>query len=96
MRRKIAILFTYEQQINLSTPLSEVTLQRIFKFNKKEVYLEAVIYSWDYNAIKLYLIHPEFDPVDEGCASPCFSLDDARRRYPFLFTDTNPILYRKF
>ena len=96
MRRQIAILFTYHEQIELNTPLSEVTFQDVFKFNKNETYLLGVIKSFGYDAMKMYLTHPEFEPVQEACRCPHFYLEDARRRYPFLFADTNPILYRKF
>jgi hypothetical protein len=51
-------------------------------------------YARMYFCIKL--IHPEFKPVPIGHDIPEFRLEEARKRYPFLFVDTNPLLWRKF
>jgi len=43
-----------------------------------------------------YISHPTFPviPVWENCR--VYSYKDARRKFPYLFTDTNPLLWRQF
>lgn len=47
-------------------------------------------------AAVVYILHSEFDPVAEGCEAPAYYYDEAKRRFPYLFSDTNSLLYRKF
>ena len=96
MRRNIGLLLTYEQLVDLDTSLSGVTFQDVFEFNRREINLLGARESWSHDAIVLKLTHPEFDEVSEGCVMPYYYIGEARSRYPFLFTDTNPLLYRKF
>ena len=96
MRRNIGLLLTYYDQVELGTLLSDITIGCAFRFNSREVNLLGAMHDYAYDAIILKLTHPEFDVVSEGCMMPFYHIDEARKRYPFLFTDTNPILYRKF
>ena len=96
MRRKIIIMIPYHQIDSLNLKLSEISILDIVRFNQKEINLEAVKNSMEYSSILLLLTHPEFEEVNEVIKYPYFYVRDAKRRYPFLFSFTNPILYRKF
>ena len=96
MKRVILLVFSHEDTFDLGKPLSEITWSEIIFFNHKEVNLLAATRSFERSALMFKLTHPEFDVVPEGCVIPYYSIDGARMRYPFLFTGTNPLLYRKF
>lgn len=96
MRRVIALQITLFDTFNLNTPLSEVSAQEFFRFNKKEINLLGGRKSAEYDAIHIFLTHPEFEEVEMGNVTPIFPLGVAKRRYPFMFFNTNPLLYRKF
>ena len=57
-----------------------------------------VAHDYDYNAnrVVVYLSHPNFPEYQTGESHYHYSHEDARRISPLLFTDTNPLLYRKF
>ena len=96
MKRNILLLFTQEDEFNLGKPLSQITWPEIVFFNHREINLLGATRSFERSVLMFKLTHPEFDEVSEGCVTPEYFIKDARRRYPFLFTDTNPLLYRKF
>ena len=50
--------------------------------------------DFDTNTLRLFLSHPFF-PELMGCCVR-IGYNSAKLRYPFLFTDTNPLLYKKF
>jgi len=52
--------------------------------------------DWDTNTWRLYLSHPYFPEYEAGNNHVRISYELARVRYPFLFADTNPLLYKKF
>jgi len=96
VKRVILLLFTDEEAFDLNTPLSHLTWPKIQFFNRKEINLLGASRSFELSALMFKLTHTEFKEVPEGCPIPHYYMNDARRRYPFLFADTNPILYRKF
>lgn len=96
MRKRIALLLSYEDQMNFNTKLSDVTFQDVLRFNKEQAHISGAYKDWDFMGIKIFLDHDEFDVVGEGCYCPRFTIREAKKRYPFLFEKTNPILYRKF
>ena len=66
------------------------------RFNYENFNLLAVEQDWDYDGISLFLIHKEFPKKEEGCRCPEYFMDEAKYRFPYLFEDTNPILFRKY
>jgi hypothetical protein len=67
-----------------------------FELNEKEAkYCRCF---WDYKSRKVCweIDHNECDFIQYGVEPPIYCPTVARRRYPFLFVDTNPLLWRKF
>jgi hypothetical protein len=50
--------------------------------------------DFDTNTLRLYMSHPYF-PEFMG-SHEHIRYDTARKRFPWLFTNTNPLLYKKF
>ena len=51
----------------------------------------------DYNnELCIGLIHNEFSVISDVELIKTYSIIEAQKRFPFLFADTNPLLYRKF
>lgn len=48
------------------------------------------------NAIHIGFVHSEFPEVPDYDLVPVYDAEGARRRFPFLFVETNPLLYRRF
>ena len=48
------------------------------------------------DSVDILLEHLEFPKSYEGEEYPKYFYDLFRFKYPFIFTDTNPLLYRKF
>jgi hypothetical protein len=68
----------------------------VFQFNPNEAHISGATNYFERDAIALRLFHDEFDKVGEGEPIPPLYYSTARKRYPFLFVNTNPILYRRF
>ena len=95
MRNRICI-WLVQEEISFSMEVSKIKMDEIFTFNTKEAHLLGAIYSWEFNAIKLFIYNPEFPVVPQGEACPIYYYNDAKKIFPYLFAETNPILYRKF
>ncbi len=72
--------------INLQT-------DQIVPFNMKNI---SIIGTYKECMYCMKLTHPEFETVQLGHEIPEFDQEEARKRYPYLFIDTNPLLWRKF
>ncbi len=97
MRRRIAIKFPesiFHNKIDFSTKIKEIQVKNIIRFNS--CILVGADYSFEYDEFILYIDHPEFESVSEGHQNPVYSYAIARKKFPYLFVSTNPILYRKF
>jgi hypothetical protein len=46
--------------------------------------------------IAIGLTHPEFREIPDYELIPEYYIDEARKKFPYLFVDTNPLLWRKF
>lgn len=81
----------------MNTPVKDLaSLQGWTKFNPTHAHIMAALYNWMTFSVELFLVHPEFPEHVPGSECMRFFLDDARRTFPYLFADTNPIRYRKF
>lgn len=96
MRNKIAIHLFREDAVSLGTKFSEMTVQDIFRFNPAHAHIESLHYEWQRDCWVLILVHGEFPEVLVGDLITVYDREYAKARFPFLFADTNPILYRKF
>ena len=94
--RFIAIVIPRVDIIDINIPFSEITINNFVRFNHREVNLIGVEQPLEYNEIRFYLTHPEFIIVPPFLHCPIYTVEEARKRYPFLFVDTNPLLYRRF
>jgi len=96
MRKRIGIILSEEEIWDMGKSLLDMPFQKMYNFNMKEVNLYGAYRDYGWFGWRLFLTHPEFEKVPEGCECKVFRISDAKKRYPFLFSDTNPILYRKY
>lgn len=96
MRRQICINISRKDQVEIVTKLKDITIQDITKFNPKHAHIVGAAYNWDYDFYCIYLAHNEFPVIPEGTCVKRYNLEEARRKYPYLFVDTNSLLHRKF
>jgi len=96
MRRRICLLIYRDEIVDLNIPLSKVKFAYFLQLNSKEFNVIAIEKSYEHDGIFIYLTHPEFEEVPVGGACEMFSVEAAKHCYPFLFVDTNPLLYRRF
>ena len=107
MHRKIIIAMSNYSGVLLTSEIpTSYTLNTvigdIISFNRKEINLYGAFWEWFNEAghtsydFLMKLTHPEFPEVPEGEQIPIYRLPEAKKRFPFLFVDTNPILYRKY
>lgn len=68
----------------------------LFHFNMKEAHLKGIRKYWQTDSIQLKFMHSELPITYETEEYRQYSYEVARRKYPYLFVDTNPLLYRKF
>ena len=99
-KRRICVLITesdlYYSEATPETKLKDISYISDIAFNNKEVVLRGITKDFHMDGIKVFLLHPEFDKLAEAEENPMYHLHEAKKRHPFLFTDTNPILWRKF
>jgi len=90
----------YHRTIIIAMPkhpeISEAIIGDIIRFNTNEITLNATMREWETDEFLIKLTHPEFPKVPAGELLPRYYLPEAKKRFPFLFVDTNPILYRKY
>lgn len=96
MRHMIGVTISDEYVTDIGVKLVDVPLREIYRFNPCHAHIIGIERSLLYDEIVCYLIHNEFPVVPSGCAAPLYNIPAARARFPFLFVDTNPVLYRKF
>jgi len=94
--RRIKIYWSLDLDIDWNCALSEIQLRELCVFNHKEFHLLAGTQNWERHALILYVYNPEFSKVKSGEECPSYSYTEARKKFPYLFAETNPILYRKF
>ena len=92
--RHIIKLFIPQDKVDGETKMKDIRSCGMVLLNS--ITVSAAFYDWNYGGFVLYVQHQEFDVVGECEQCPFFVYSEARRRYPFLFTNTNPLLYRKF
>jgi len=92
--RHMIKLFIPQDEVDGETKVKDIKSYGMVLLNS--ITVSAAVYDWEYGGFALYVRHPELEGVEEGYQAPFFYYDQARRRYPFLFVDTNPLLYRKF
>ena len=98
-RNRICIRMYFQTGIDLSMSLREFmnAPEDAWAYNRMlEVCVFGIQYRYDINCIDLYLHHPEFPEVREGEECMRFSYRETRRKFPYLFVNTNPLLYRRF
>jgi len=95
MKNRICIWLP-QKNISFKMPLSEIKLDDFCFLNQKEAHLLMVQYNWLAMCIEIYIYNPELPEVQSGFICPVYYLQDARLKFPYLFSDTNPILYRRF
>lgn len=93
-RRFVGVLFGMEFLDNAARIGKFLQVSKFINFDNCEAV--AAEYSPSYDATILYLHHQALPAVPEGCECLKYWYRDARRKFPYLFADTNPILYRKF
>jgi len=71
-------------------------LSDFIEFNYKQANIMTVYTDYMYQQVKIILTHPEFDPVPPGCACEMYTKQEARQKFPFLFVDVNPLIWRRF
>ncbi len=98
MQNMIAIRVVWSHYISWNTPLNVLCWSRdtLLRFNPRHAYLVGAENDMRRKATILYLAHPEFPVAAEGCSCFEFSCRTAEARFPFLFHDTNPLLYRRY
>ena len=74
----------------------DVSFSEILSLNHKHAHIKKARYSLDTDTFELLLVHDEFPTRPQGARIQAFDTAMARRRFPYLFTDTNPLLYRRF
>lgn len=100
MPNRIAIRKPWSHSIiPWTTPLDRALcslLGGLYHFNSEHAYLVGVENDLRRNSIILYIEHPEFPAVPLDCSCEEYNYQQAEARFPFLFHDTNPLLYRRF
>ena len=82
---------------NLDTRLRDVFFRETGgRLNHRQAHVAFIAYRPETDCLQVYLVHSEFPVVPEGCCCMVFSSERAHIRFPYLFADTNPLLYRKF
>jgi len=94
MKKRICIIIPWEHVVDKNTLAKDIKLSNFVKFNNCNII--GAEDSLCYCAMLIYLSHTEFNEVGESIEIPRFHINDARRIFPYLFSDTNPILYRKY
>jgi len=94
MRKQICIILPIDYIIDSETKIDNIKVNKFFKFNNCS--LLAATFSLDHFAILIYIFHSEFISVKEGQLVPYYSYEEARKKFPYLFVNTNPLLYRKY
>lgn len=100
-RKAIIIFIELSSMYNdnvMSTTIRDLIIKdkSIKRFNCMHFHCAAIHYDFIYDRIEIKLYHPEFIEYPEGFALPYYSLEKARRKFPYLFADTNPLLYRNY
>ena len=67
-----------------------------YRFNYEQAHLLSVYRDWEYCSINIILENKELPRCYEGECVQQFTVEDARKKFPYIFANTNPLLYRKF
>ena len=92
--KRLGIIIGNRHLLNQDTKFSDLRIGDIIRF--KHCIIVGAEPSLMHNATIVYLEHNEFDDVPERCITPLCWYEDARKKYPYLFAETNPLLYRRF
>lgn len=97
---KIGVIFPREAAENtagLDTCIRDLpTGLGIERFNVKHAHVYGTKYWFERDSFVVGFVHNEFPSTIEGAMVYIYTLREARRWFPFLFVDTNPLLWRKF
>lgn len=95
--RRFIIVLISSRHISFETKLKDLPYRQSgIEFNNLNVHLRYAYYDPYYMSFGLALWHPEFLNVPMGMEVPSFTLIEARKKFPYLFVDTDPILYRDY
>jgi hypothetical protein len=64
--------------------------------NPKQANVMGVCVDHMRMSVAVLLTHPEFPECPAGAEPPCYDATQARAKFPYLFADTDPLLYRGF
>jgi hypothetical protein len=92
--KRIGIIIGYKHMLDRDTKLCDLRIRDFIYF--KQCIIVGAEQSLRLNAIIIYLEHNEFESVPEGGTTPMYWYEEARKKYPYLFAETNPLLYRRF
>ena len=96
LRKRIRICITLEEAEDNPTIRDLMEYRPIERFNPLQTHLIWIYFDFHYGCIDVFLYHPEFETVPPGAECKVYTMEGAAKRYPFLFNETNPILYRRF
>ena len=81
----------------LDVKLSDlIESSQIFVLNKKETFIDAIAINIMFDAVLIRFVHPEFPDTMQGEEYLQYSYDRMKKLFPYIFTDTNPLLYRRY
>jgi hypothetical protein len=79
-----------------NTRFSDLTVSQVVRFNPEHANLVGMRSESMLDGYSFCFEHRLFPVVPEGMIIPQMSLSEAKVKYPFLFVDTNPLLYKRF
>lgn len=97
LSRTIRIGVSLRDAVSMNTKLSDLTIGDFLDFsNGTPCIIVGAERDLSSMCFVIYVTHGEFPKTQEGAIIPFYTHGYAKRRFPFLFTKTNPILYRRW
>ena len=96
LRKRIRIRITLEEAEDNPTIRDLMEYRPMEHFNPLHTHLMWICFDMRCACINIFLCHPEFEAVPPLAECRVYTMEGAAKRYPFLFNETNPILYRRF
>jgi len=94
LSKRIGIIIPWQYIVDRDAPIKGVKFRHFVRFESCTII--GAENSLVRCAIIIYLTHDEFKPIPLGEISRLYYYSDAKKRFPYLFADTNPLLYRKY
>jgi len=92
--KRLGIIIGHKHMLDRNTKISDLRIRDFIYF--KHCVIIGAEPSLMHNAVIIYLEHNEFEDVPDYCITPMYWYEEARKKYPYLFAETNPLLYRRF